>query len=239
LTAGRRRGRETRSFPGFGETVLANRTFEQWVDGIFDHPVGKPEWFWDLDADTCEEDDETNVDYLARLFADSGRLLRRFHDAQVNQGLNMIVSNSCSDHAFSIVGGDAPWPARRRAIRAIFDVYAGCFANRCAEGLSHCKEVANPLNSICYMWWDVFPAWGDPGDPSQSDEAGEYLGVMERCLSLTHHACLEGALHGLGHWQLIFPERVEPIIERFLRERNDLRPELVAYARRAHDGAVQ
>lgn len=218
---------------------MANRTFEQWVDGIFNHPVTEPAWFWDVAADTCVESDETNVEYLARLFTESDRLLARFDNAQVNQGLNMIVSSSCSNHAFSIVGGHAPWPARRRAIRAIFDVYAGCFANRCADGLSHCDEIDNPLNYVCYMWWDVFPAWGDPKDTAQSDEVSEYIGVMERCLSLKHQACLEGALHGLGHWQLIFPERTEPIVDRFLKERDDLRPELARYARRARDGAVQ
>ena len=215
---------------------MANRTFEQWVDGIFDHPVAEPAWFWDLDADTCEEDDETNVEYLARLFKDSDRVLRRFNDAQVGQGLNMIASNSCSNHAYCIVGGHAAWPARQRAIRSIYDVYAKCFASRCVEGLGHLNEANNPLNTICYMWWDVFPAWGKNASRSEADE---YIGVMERCLSLTHQACLEGALHGLGHWQLIFQERVESIVERFLSERSDLRPELVLYARRSRDGAVQ
>lgn len=218
---------------------MAKRTFEQWVDGIFDHPVTEPAWFWDLDADTCEEDDETNVEYLARLFTDSHRVLRRFDDARVGQGLNMIVSSSCSNHAYSVVGGHAAWPARRRAIRSIYDVYEKCFASRCAEGLGHLDEANNPLNTVCYMWWDVFPAWIDRKEASRSEEADEYIGVMERCLSLTHEACLEGALHGLGHWQLIFPERVEPVIDRFLRERTDLRPELVLYGRRARNGAVQ
>jgi hypothetical protein len=222
---------------------VAKRTFEQWIDGIFDHPVTDPEWFWDRysdpNVDTCVEDDETNAEYLARLFTDSDRVLRRFDDAQVGQGLRMIVSNSCSDHAYSIVGGHAPWPVRQRAIRSIYDVYEKCFANRCVEGLMHLGEAKSPLNTICFLWWDVFPAWGDPQDPSRSEEADEYIRVMERCLSLVHHACLEGALHGLGHWQLIFPERTEPIVDRFLRQRNDLRPELVLYARRARDGAVQ
>ena len=218
---------------------MADRTFEQWIDGIFDHPVTEPEWFWDLDADTCVEDDETNVDYLARLFTECDRLLCRFDNGLVGQGLNMIVSNSCSDHAFSIVGGHAPWAARQRAIRSIYDVYAKCFAKRCAEGLGHLDEADNPLNTICYMWWDVFPAWSDSKDAARSEEADEYINVMERCLSLKHHACLEGELHGLGHWQLIFPKKVEPIVDRFLQERNDLRPELVLYARRARSGAVQ
>lgn len=91
----------------------------------------------------------------------------------------MIVSNSCGDHAWSIVAGRAPWPARLNAIRSIYDVYAKCFAERCAEGLGHLNEVNIPLNTVCYMWWDVFPAWGDPEDASRSDEADEYIGVME------------------------------------------------------------
>ena len=218
---------------------LANRTFEQWIDGIFDHAVAEPVWFWDLDADTCVEDDETNVDYLARLFTECDRLLHRFDNAQVGQGLKMIASGLCSDHAFSIVNNRAPWAARQKAIRSIYDLYAKCFAKRCAEGLGHTSEVTNPLNTICYMWWDVFPAWPDPKDASLSAEAEEYIQVMERCLSLTHQACLEGALHGLGHWQLIFPERVEPIVDQFLRKRDDLRPELTLYARHARNGEVE
>jgi hypothetical protein len=222
------------------EELLSTRTFEDWVSGIFEHPVREPAWYWDPDVDTCEEDDETNVDYLARLFTDIDFHLRRFDNAQVGQGLNMIVCNCCSNHAYSIVGGRAPWPARQRAIRSIYDVYAKCFARRCAEGLGHLDEACaqNPLNTICYMWWDVFPAWGDPDDPSESEERDEYIGVMERCLSLNHDACLEGALHGLGHWRILFPERVEAIVDRFLRARV-LRPGLAEYARRARDGAVQ
>lgn len=218
---------------------MAKRTFEQWVQGIFDHPVTEPAWYWEVDADTCVEDDKTNVNYLAQLFTNSDQVLRRFDDAQVGQGLNMIVSNSCSDHAFSIVAGTAPWPARRTAIRSIFNLYAMCFNERCIDGLGHLGEVSNPLNGICYMWWDVFPAWTDPKDESRSGEADEYIGVMERCLSLRNQACLEGALHGLGHWEAIYPERVTVIVDQFLRERTDLRPQLVEYARRARDGAVQ
>ena len=218
---------------------MANRDFEQWIDGIFNHAVSKPAWYWNRFADKCVEDDETNVDYLARLFTYSDRLLRRFDNAQVGQGLWMIASSSCSDHAYSIVGGHAPWPERQRAIQSIYDLYAGCFARRCAQGLGHLNEADNPLNAICYMWWDVFPAWSDPKDASRSEEANEYIGVMERCLSLTHDACLEGALHGLGLWRLIFPERVNPVVDRFLRDRSDLRPELVLYARHARNGGAQ
>src|ERR1035437_7649568 len=118
-------------------TTMAGRTFEQWIDGIFDHPVADPEWFWADDADKCVEPDAVNVAYLTRLFTERDRLLHRFDNAQVNQGLNLIVSSSCSVHASTIVGGEAPWPARRACIRAIFDVYGKCFAVRCEDVLSH------------------------------------------------------------------------------------------------------
>jgi hypothetical protein len=218
---------------------LAKRTFEQWVQGIFDHPVTEPAWYWEVDADTCVEDDETNVSYLAQLFTTSDQVLRRFDDAQVGQGLNMIVSVACSDHALSMVSGHAPWPARQTAIRSIYNLYAKCLNERCVEGLCHLGEVDSHLNGVCYMWWDLFPAWSGPEDEHASAESSECIGVMERCLSLTNQACLEGALHGLGHWESLFPDRVKATVDQFLKKRTDLRPELVEYARRARDGAVQ
>ncbi len=223
----------------FNYRTMAARSFNEWIDHIFNHPVTNPAWHWANDADCEPEPAEVNVEYLTRLFSNSDLLLRSFDNAQVNQGLNLIVDASCSNHACTITRPDAPWLKRRGCIRSIFDVYAKCFAARCENGLSHCDEIINPLNYICYMWWDVFPAWPDPADRLESDEASEYIGVMERCLTLSHQACLEGALHGLGHWQLNFPQHVEPIIDRFLYERNDLPPKLLTYARMARRGAVQ
>lgn len=219
---------------------MPGHTFDEWINCIFDHSVTDPPWYWSVDADLGVEPDEVNVEYLTRLFRDCEAVLRRFDNSQVKQGLWMIADGSCSDHADAIVWGDAPWSQRRACIRSIFDLYSKCFASRCNEclgSLPGCAE--NALNLICYMWWDVFPAWPDRENPVEAEEAREYIAVMERCLTLSHHACLEGALHGLGHWQRIFPERVEPIIDKFLHERSDLRPELIAYARRARDGNVQ
>lgn len=111
---------------------MSTRSFEQWIDCLFDHPVTDPQWYFELDADTGLEADDVEVDYLTRLFNESDRVLRRFDDAQVNQGLWMIADPSGSNHAFAIVDDDAPWPARRAAIRAIFDLYSKCFAARCS-----------------------------------------------------------------------------------------------------------
>jgi hypothetical protein len=213
------------------------RTFEQWVDCIFDHPVADPAWYFDVDADTCEECDEVTVEYLTCLFRHSGRVLARFDDAQANQGLNMIADVACSQHAVWVTHPGVPWPKRKACIASIYDLYADCFAARCAPVLSHGVTTANPLNYICYMWWDVFPAWGDPVDASRSESAA-FLDVMGQCLTLGNPACVEGALHGLGHWHYLFPQRVEAIIDGFVRGRTDLSPELMMYVRRAREGDV-
>jgi len=218
---------------------MPGRSFEQWINCIFDHPVTEPAWYWDLEADTGVEPDDVNVAYLARLFSDCDHILNPFDNSQVDQGLNMIAHTACSDHAYCITGGPAPWPARQAAIRAIFDLYAKCFSRRCSEGLSHLDEVSNPLNCICYMWWDLLPCRSEKAlEASSAPEVAEYFSVLERCLTISHQACIEGTLHGLGHWHPYFPERVEGIINGFLGSHGDLRPELVEYARCAQIGGI-
>lgn len=214
---------------------MTGRTFEQWVNAIFDHPVpddNSDAWYWARESDHCIEQDDLNAEYLVRPFTHCDRLLQKFDTPQVNQGFGFIIHPACSEHTDTI--SRAPWRVRRSWIRSIYDVYAKCFAGRCVDALSHLDEASMRFNYACYMWWDVFPGWPEPHDPA----SGECLDVMGRCLTLSHNGCMEGALHGLGHWHGHFPERVESIIDAFLRERKDLRPELIGYALRARHGGV-
>jgi hypothetical protein len=87
-------------------------------------------------------------------------------------------------------------------------------------------------------WWDIFPVSGKPGDPSREEMDKAFLEVMRRPLDLSPDACWESALHGLGHWHLVYSLQVEAIIERFLDRHPDLRSELKAYARAARKGRV-
>lgn len=64
------------------------------------------------------------------------------------------------------------------------------------------------------------------------------LYVMERTLRLESEPCREGALHGLGHWHLEYPERTKAIIDRCLAERPAISPELYAYAWQARAGQI-
>src|SRR5262249_33104418 len=97
----------------------------------------------------------------------------------------------------------------------------------------------NPLNSPCYMWWDITPVPSGATDADQGPLTDACLSVMERTLALDSIACQENALHGLGHWHSHFPERVESIIDAFLTSDPNIRPELRKYALSARGGCVQ
>jgi hypothetical protein len=88
------------------------------------------------------------------------------------------------------------------------------------------------------MWWDLLPIVGEPDNPARKALDETVLSVMARILTLDNIACQEGALHGLGHWQMFYPEQVQAIIGDFLGTHIALRPELKAYARRAREGCV-
>ena len=107
---------------------------------------------------------------------------------------------------------------------------------RCSPALSHFDEPGTkPLNSICYMWWDL-----RRDDCSKNQEIHQlFLKIMEKILYLNSDACKESALHGLGHWHFAFPEQTTVIIDKFLACANNIRPELKRYALNARIGYVQ
>ena len=75
-------------------------------------------------------------------------------------------------------------------------------------------------------------------NPERAGLDREILGVMESTLQLDSIACRESALHGLGHWQRHYPQRVGEIIDAFLMKHRVLRKELEQYAMNAYTGYV-
>ncbi len=223
--------------------LLKNLTFEQWVTHVFDHSVPLDDiekaWHWDIDRDWWEEDTADTVQFLTQAFENAAVVLQPYSDAQLKQGLWFLVDSSCSNHMFALLDASVPWPARQRCIQSIYKLYEGCFAQRCTPHLSHLDEPgASPLNLVCYMWWDIIPIYGKPNDPVWSEFDQEILGVMESTLQLDSIACHESALHGLGHWQHKYSERVGEIIDAFLMKHRELRKELEMYAANAYVGYV-
>ncbi len=218
---------------------MGEASLNGWVSWVFDHPVTDPEWYWSADGDPCDGPAPATVNFLTQLLSDPLRHLELYSDAQVAQGLWYIASGSCSACLWAVLDEDVPCSIRRQCIRSVFTLYERYFACRCSAHLSHLDEPnANPLNSVCYMWWDLAPFCGKPQDPSRSGFDAEVIDVMAKTLELDSDACREGALHGLGHWRCHYPEVVTRAIDAFLEGTPGLRAELIHYAEAARRGEV-
>ena len=179
------------------------------------------------------------LQFLTQAFEGSPQVFQPYTDAQLNQGLWFLASNACSNHMFALLDESLPWSARERCVDSIERLYEQCFAKRCSPHLSHLDEPgANPLNAVCYMWWDIIPIAGKPDDPARRQLDQAILKVMESTLQLDSIACHESALHGLGHWQMYYPDRVRKIIDSFSLSHPQLLEKLQAYMKVAYVGCV-
>jgi hypothetical protein len=216
------------------------RKFADWVRYVFDRPICEPAWYFETDVDEFMPEPAQCVAYLTRLFRDPQPILASYSDEQLEQGLWYLVNSSCSDYMFSLLEPQLPWADRREGIRSIAKLFERLFAIRCTERLSHLDRVeSRPLNSVCYVWWDVFPTWGRPGNPDYVEVDRELLGAMRQILSLGSVACQESALHGLGHWHLNYAADVENAIDEYVARQTALTPELRQYAEAAQQGCIQ
>ena len=222
------------------EQILKDISFEEWVAHLFDHEVREPEWHFDLDAPHWDGDPETAVRYITQLFEDPGAYLEHFNDAQLNQGLWFLISESCSDYIHAVHDESVPLESRLRCVQGIYSIFEKLFAVRCSPHLSNIDEPgASPLNLVCYMWWEFFPTRrGEPGNRAKKELDEMFLKIMEQTLALSSIACRESALHGLGHWQLYYPTETARIVDAFLSSTPNLSEGLSDYAKAAREGYV-
>ena len=216
-------------------------SFPTWVQHIFDHPADHlyGEWYFAPDADWWDEqaDPARSVAYLSALLADPLPVLAPYSDAQINQGLWYLLGNT--QHFGLLADAFVPLADRIRAVQAIPTFYTQIFQPRCMEVLGHLDEQGGaPLNSACYMWWDLFGVLPAPDDPGRRPLDDAVLETLAAILRLDHVACQESALHGLGHWCYGYPDRIAAIIDDFLASTPHLLPGLRAYAQSAAGGCV-
>ncbi len=223
--------------------VIKEASFDEWVAYLFDRPECDYGTHWSFEEGSLEWGvvGETTAGFIARTYEDSARWLSRFSNAQIAAGLGFTWNPAYGDVYASICHEPTPLALRLRAIRALVPLYKECFQKRCAPALSNLNEAPeNPLNCVCYMYWDVCPFFGQPEKPELGPIDEECLNVMETTLQIDHDACRESALHGLGHWALAYPSRAASIIEQGLKaKKKSLRRELLDYAQKAKTGNVQ
>lgn len=212
--------------------------YSEWITHVFDHPVTRREWYHEWDCPTFEATNEDVADLVYETYLRSGEDLLRFSDEQVARGIRYLIDPGASDHAFWMSAEAVPLSTRIAGIRSISTLFRDCLSPRCAGALGHLDEPGGTdLNPIVYMFWDICPIslLNDSQDKKALEDS--LFRVFENTLTLKHRACVEAALHGLGHYAIYSPKRVEGLIDQFLaRERPD--PPLRRYAENARDGCV-
>jgi len=220
---------------------LQHLTFDDWLEHSFGREVHfqQAPWYFDPDRDWWDPPPMEAVSYLTRLFEDPEPALQGFADSQIAQGLTYLVNTSASGDNRWLCSTDVPVKDRVHCVRSVAALFAKLFEPRCTSSLSHLSEAdAGTLNGVCYMWWDAFPSLALAGDPDLPTLHDCALRTMERILHLNSIACQESALHGLGHWQRDYSEKVTSIIDRFCEAHSKADPRLLAYAQSARCGCV-
>jgi hypothetical protein len=216
-----------------------NSRYQDWLKHIFDHEfeVKKPQWYFGENAPTFEASADEITELLGQTFFYAGKDLTKYTDEQVDQGIWYLAGTSGSDFLSALASSEVPLPKRLEAIGNVYYLYSDCFAKRCTEVLGHLSDEGSPLNSSCYMFWDIcrFSSLDDMLKNKETRDA--VLKVLEKILTIENKTCREGSLHGLGHIANSCPDNVREIIDDFL-SKNKLDDKLVAYALKAREGMV-
>jgi len=213
--------------------------YREWLNFVFDRPTTPEAWYFDLDSGEFDAEPVELADLIATTFEQGGRDLAPYSDEQIRYGLSYILENGCSDTVYALKSDDVPLALRLRAIRSLDKLYADVFQHRCAPVLGHLSQSGgNALNDSCYMLWDAssLAYWGSTSNGHVFYDA--IAEVMHHALQSSNPACVESGLHGLGHIHAYQPERVEQIIDAFVRNGVARDPALRDYAHAARTGSV-
>jgi hypothetical protein len=188
-------------------------------------------WAWELDSEPSAPPQELAV-AVHRLCVNAEIDLEKFNNLQVAGGLTYIFNSSFSNYGFDLVKGEMFTELRSKLFQSLNVLFEKCFAQRCDQVLSHGKSrhLNNPLNNVCYMFWDT----------SHLSIGGiDALRVMESSLYLGNVACTESGLHGLGHAAYKNKTLVEATIDKFLASAPITDERLLTYAMDARSGYIQ
>ena len=216
--------------------------YTDWIKYVFDRPeTDGNAWYFDFELVEFDANPSELVDLISYTFENCGQDLKSFNDTQLSQGFKFILENNCSDVVFAIMSNEVSLDARLRCIASIKILYADCFETRCMPVLGHLNQPGNPLNAICYMLWDVSPLsfWENALRSERSILYDAVVDVLEYALRLSNPACVESALHGLGHMLSNHNERISDVFD-VLNRKNILSDQTLRfYAKQASTGYVQ
>jgi hypothetical protein len=213
-------------------------TFDEWVDAVFNHPIRKPEWYWDNNFNEHWEAldllDSNTVENMTRLFQ-APNCLQRYSLEQVAQGIWFLIGESSPGQvAYTLLNSDVPIQQRIGCVDAMANFFRAFVAPAAPDPA---EENKNPFHTACYMWWDMFPTYGSP-KPGEADLHSACLNTMAAILTVPSELCQLSALHGLNHWHACHADKVEAFVDEFLQETPGLTPRIVGYAAKARLGCA-
>lgn len=124
-------------------------------------------WYFQDDAPYLQPEPKQTVDFITRAFNEIDVIAKGYSDAQVDQGLWYVLSNGCSDYMFDLIEDNVSLAERLAAVESFYTLYKNLYAEKCTSHLGHLSEKGNPLNTSCYMWWDIIPLYGKSGQFAQ------------------------------------------------------------------------
>jgi len=195
---------------------IRNADLDEFERFIFDHDVpenGQPAWNNNVDL-RIDYDECRNAELFGQLFAESGRLPKRYSDRQIEQGCLCMCAGgfdgSVSDLIWTV---ELAVTAQERLIHSMFDLYANLFSS-------------DPCGHACMMWWDPLAFPFNPmkdADPATNDGHRRIQNAMfetlSRILTLDSENCQFAALHGLNH--VLHPD-TEAVIKAYIDKHPDL-----------------
>jgi hypothetical protein len=212
---------------------MALPTFEEWLAHWFAPKIGA--WRW------SHLPPRKVTAYMTGLLERPSVLIERFPPRQINTGL-WAVCGVETGYFHDVRSPRVPAADAQRCVRAISVLYRDLFARVCTDHYGHLDEGPerpSPVNSACYMLWDMDQLEGAAMFPGGEHLVDPIFEVLTSALALDSIACRESALHGLGHLATYHPKRVEGIIDAFLRAHRRLPKPLAHYAQMARSGHVQ
>lgn len=180
------------------------------------------------------------TEYLTRLFR-APKLLGIYSDDQLGDA-TWFLFGAGSGYFHNVCSDAVPQAEQIACYQAVPTMYADLFDRRC------CRRGDDPagsyihdarLDGAVYMVWDMDSFEVPLFHPDRWPHLIEPIfGVLESILmSSRTSTCQISALHGLGHVQHRYPQRVVPMIDAFLQTRSPA-PWVADYVRSASRGGV-
>lgn len=218
-------------------------SYEDWLDYCFARPVETTQWYWQDNAEGRELDwyqpqPLEIANNLKRLFHECGSLPQRYTLEQINQALWYTCSFP-SSYFYDMRHETVPRALLEDVVASTRYLYSDLFGPHCSHFYGHLDrgpEPATPLNSACYMLWDL-----DGGVDTaiySGDLVEPAFDALGWALQERNPACIESVLHGLGHFQSNYPTRVAELLEQIRKRHPNLPDELQSYWRAATIGYV-